>query len=328
MLDSNIKSFIKSLMRHFPQKNERNVLFYRNFISFQGGHLKTWNYFQHLDHLPGFSPTIYFSKQSTWKQNPWTNNCIPEKKWLPEKADILFLAGLDWEALKDKHIDTNQPIINLIQGMRHADPNDIRFHYLARKAIRICVSEEIATALKNTNQVNGPIFTIPNAVDIKIIDKPILKKKYDVIISGLKNKKLAKELKIRLNTENISVKLITSIIPRDTYLKKVASAKISLLLPAKKEGFYLPALESMALGTIAICPDCIGNRKFCKPNINCFMPNYEANALFKETLKALNMNKIDYENMKKQGLSTAQKHSLEKERTSFYQIMNEIDQIW
>ncbi len=319
---------IKSLINRFYLKNDRNVLFYRNFLAFQGGHLKTWNYYQYLNNLPGFSPKIYFSKQSVWDQNPWKDNCIPEKKWEPEKADILFLAGLDWGALENRQISDEKPIINLIQAIRHADSNDIRYQYLSRKAIRICVSEEVAIALKNTNQVNGPIFTIPNAVDIGIISKRNSENEYDVVISGLKNKALAKAIKLRLEAKNISVELIDLVIPRDLYLEKISRAKVSLLLPAKTEGFYLPALESMAVGTLTVCPDCVGNRKFCKPDVNCFMPDYDADSLFKKTLKALDMTGTDYVRMTKQGLATSEEHSLKKEQSSFYEIMNNIDQIW
>ena len=48
---------------------------------------------------------------------------------------------------------------------------------------------------------------------------------------------------------------------------------------AEGEGFYLPALEAMALGSLVICPDCIGNRSFCLPGRNCFRPNYDLNSV-------------------------------------------------
>ena len=43
----------------------------------------------------------------------------------------------------------------------------------------------------------------------------------------------------------------------------MARARVTVLVPNPKEGFYLPALEAMALGTIVVCPDCVGNRSFC-----------------------------------------------------------------
>ena len=103
-------------------KKKKIVLFYRNFQSFQGGHLKTWNYFSHLNDFDVFQPKIYFTSSSKWKENPWRGNCTPEKEWHPNSADILFLAGLDWSAVEKKDIDSEKPIINLIQHVRHADP--------------------------------------------------------------------------------------------------------------------------------------------------------------------------------------------------------------
>jgi len=49
-----------------------------------------------------------------------------------------------------------------------------------------------------------------------------------------------------------------------------------VFLPNQKEGegFYLPALEGMAVGTLVIFPDCIGNRSFCLSGYNCFRPDY------------------------------------------------------
>ena len=39
-----------------------------------------------------------------------------------------------------------------------------------------------------------------------------------------------------------------------------------------KEGFYLPAIEAMAMGHIPIGPACVGNRDYCKNGYNSLIP--------------------------------------------------------
>ncbi len=323
-----LNSFIRKITN---STQNRKVLFYRNFLGFQGGHLKTWNYFQYLSELEGFTPQIFFTENSVWENNPWKGKCSPEEKWEPSSADILFLAGLDWSAIKETEQMKNQPVINLIQSVRHADPNDVRYTYLSRKAIRICVSEEVATALQQTNRVNGSIITIPNGVDVPSDTDSInlkLMSNCDVLISGLKNVPLAQKLELRLKKEGYQVECLLENIPRKNYLRMLASAKVSLLLPSHKEGFYLPALESMALGVLTICPDCIGNRQFCLDGYNCFVPEYNFDSLYKSTIAALSLDTDKYNLIRKEAKSMADNHSLKKEQSRFYQIMRNIDRIW
>ena len=64
---------------------------------------------------------------------------------------------------------------------------------------------------------------------------------------------------------------------------------MTLFLPNETEGFYLPALEGMALGTIVVCPDCVGNRSFCLPQVNAFRPAFHFDDMVQETETALTM---------------------------------------
>ena len=325
---------LKQFLSFFSSsKRKKTVLFYRNFQGFQGGHLKTWNYFNHLKSFEGFYPKIYFTSSSIWKDNPWKGNCIPEKKWLPESADILFLAGLDWSALEENKFDPEKPIINLIQHVRHADPEDIRYQYLKNRAIRICVSDAVASALLSTNCVNGPIYTIQNGINLTEISsiRPEEEggvKEIDVLISGLKNKKLAMKLCLELLKLGIKVECQIKSISRDDYLRKLASSKVSLMLPSRTEGFYLPALESMALGSLVICPDCVGNRGFCDNNSNCYMPPYDFDSLFNATVNAMSLDVVSHRMFVSNAYQTASEYSLVKEKDVFHKIMLNIDEIW
>jgi len=50
------------------------VLFHRDFKSFTGGHLKVWDYFQHVNSSENFNAEISFTPQSNWNNNPWYGN--------------------------------------------------------------------------------------------------------------------------------------------------------------------------------------------------------------------------------------------------------------
>ena len=104
-------------------------------------------------------------------------------------------------------------------------------------------------------------------------------------------------------------------------------AGVTLLLPNPKEGFYLPALEAMALRTIVVCPDCIGNRSFCIDGSNSFRPAYEDDAVVEAAENAL-AHRSDLAPMLEKGLGTARDHDLAHERKAFLKILARVDELW
>lgn len=309
------------------------VLFYRDFRGFSGGHLKVWHYCQHLEHSPNFRPTIFFSKESIWTpDNPWfTDESQRATVWNPQEADILFLAGTDWLMLaKQGYPPAHVPVVNLIQGVRHADPSDIRFSFLGRKAVRIGVSDEVTRRLYETRQVNGPIFTIPNGLAPEEMPQPAIDEERDiaVFIAGLKNPALAEKLASLLRQYGIVAQLQVCPWPRLQFLETLGRSRVAVLLPHAAEGFYLPALEGMALGALVICPDCIGNRSFCKDRYNCVMPPYSLDGIGQATLKACSAADKERHELLAAARQTVAEHSLLRERERFIEIMENLDQIW
>ncbi len=300
----------------------KKILFYRNFQGFTGGHLKVWDYFNHVNQSKQYNPQIYFSPATTWDNNPWLN-VRANQVWQPKQADCLFLAGLDWEILTE---NPEIPIINLIQHVRHAVPTDPRYGFLRNKAIRICVSEEVTEALHATQQVNGPIFTNPNGIDIQSLPEKA-NHSYELLIAGLKQPDLARKLQQALAGKNI--KILTQQLPRTEFLATINQAKITVFLPSiYNEGFFLPALEGMALNTLVICPDCIGNRSFCKHNFNCLMPDYTFDELLKMSNMALSMPKLTHQTILANAKQTSEKYTIIKEQQKFVGILDNILQIW
>jgi glycosyltransferase involved in cell wall biosynthesis len=312
---------------------KRIVLFHRDFRQFTGGHLKVWNYFNHVRASQSYEPRIAFTAESKWDEtNPWWAAKEYVTDWNPETADVLFLAGADWKRLPlTPANEFSKPIINLIQHPRHADPDNEVHRFLTNRAIRICVSNQTAEAIKATGKVNGPLFVIPNGIDLadfptsaSLSERPI-----EVLICGLKVPDLARQIQKRLERdENIAVTPLLDWLPRANYFRNLASAKIAVMLPRPREGFYLPALEAMACGAIVVCPDCIGNRDFCRDGVNCFRPNYDVEEIIGAIYRALALSADEADRMRSHASDTVKEHSLERERESFLEILERIDAIW
>jgi glycosyltransferase involved in cell wall biosynthesis len=299
------------------------ILFHRRYQRFQGGHLKVWDYFQHVASSGLAEPRIFFEPDSVWDAtNPWAGaRGAVEPRWDPEAADALFLAGIDWESLPpERRGDWPRPVINLIQHVRHADPGHPLFQFLSHRAFRICVSAEIEAALRATGRVNGPLATIPNGIDFSLLPAPAIPRDIPLLIAGLKNPALAELLAARFAPVT-PARTVTTRIPRPEFLGLVARSETTLFLPGTTEGFYLPALEGMALGTTVICPDCVGNRSFCLDAENCFRPPYLAEALEEATRRALALPAPERDHLRAAAAATARRHDLGTERSTFLALL-------
>ncbi len=317
--------------------SHKSVQFYRNFRGFTGGHLKHWDYFNHVLHSPKHVPSICFSQDTLWNiSNPWLDlkdSAMVTHQPLPH-PDVLFVAGYeDWVAIDDQYKKNSPvPIINLIQHIRHADPDNPRYSFLKYKAIRICCSEQVATYLRNSGQVYGPIFTITCGLDFDAFPPiiPNSDKDYDILICALKEPDLGHQLKQLLERQNRKIYLLTESLLRLDYLQKLSHARVTIFLPNYKEseGFYLPALEGMALGTFVVCPNCIGNQIYCLHDYNCFRPEYKLENIVNSTELALQLSYEQVNLMLANAQKTTAKHSLVSERKAFWDILENVHDLW
>lgn len=292
------------------------VLFQRDFQRFSGGHLKVWHYFNHVRASNEYEPRIAFTPASKWDEsNPWKDAREFAVDWKPENADVLFLAGTDWRAVQDRH-SLGRPIINLLQHPRHADPKNETRKYLSNRAVRICVSQEVADSVNATGEANGPVFVIPNGIELP--PPAPNERKIDILISGFKAPDFAREIAKHLP----QAKLVVDPLSRNEYVDLLRSAQITLFVPRESEGFYLPALEGMAAGTLVICPDCFGNRSFCFDGVNCFRPRYDLKSVVSAVEQAAS---ADRAQIIERAAETAREHSLENERAKFLSILHKID---
>lgn len=306
----------------------RRLQFFRDYRAFSGGHLKVWHYYRHATESARWTARILFTAESSFDdENPWRGE-PPDRRqpFEPSDVDALFIEGMDWERLAGSPwLQLDVPRINLIQGLRHAHPDNPRFQFLRHRATRVCVSPEVAAALEETGRVNGPLVVIQNGVDPEVLEvrAQALERRYDVFVGGLKNPDMATRLTEDLRIAGLVVDPVLSHLPRREYLRRIAEARVAVLFPngAEGEGFYLPALEAMALGTLVVCPDCVGNHSFCHPGETALRPTYTYDAIRHAATQAHVLSAEDRDHYLKRAGATAAEFSAERESKLFLSLL-------
>jgi glycosyltransferase involved in cell wall biosynthesis len=299
------------------------VRFYRTYRSFHGGHLKVFDYFNHVRASGTFTPQIVFSPDSVWDaSNPWASAGLVEVGD-PGEPDVHFLAGRDWVHLDDRDREASPiPVVNFIQHVRHAEPGHPLSPFLRNRAIRIAVSHQVADAITAAG-ANGPVHTIPNGIDLDdVLPHEAAEKTTELLIVANKKPELGREIQERFPTGSV---LIDEMVPRDGFLDEIGRARVALFCPNDTEGFYLPALEAMALGAVVVCPDVVGNRSFCLPGRTAFRPAYSMQAIVDATRSALDADRGPYVDG---GREMAASHDLQRERARFLEILEGVDGTW
>ena len=333
----------RGLKESVERDRPRTVWFYRDYVRLTGGHLKHSHYFDHVRRMPGFAPRITFGaeasneSQARERRRLWpAGDGVMAERWEPADRDVLFLAGVDWRYLHGSRLEAlANPRINLIQHVRHAHEDTELYRYLSQRAVRICVSQEVADAISATGRTNGPVLTIPNGIDVAPFDSVggcspagFDGRRRPVTIVGYKNPDLARTLSERLEAANIEHLLVSEFLDRNAFLALLGESRVAVCLPREREGFYLPALEAMASGCLVVTLDCIGNRGFCRHDENCLIAEHDPESLFRATKRVLAMSVPERERMHRQASDTAAAHSLEVERQRFHAILGDIDRLW
>lgn len=299
------------------------MLFHRAFHHYTGGHGKVWDYFGHVRAHPGWEVGIHLTPDSVAEGNPWlAEGQAAQHDWRPAQADTLFLAGMDWDAYPWDRAD--KPVINLIQGVRHADPALLLHSYLSRPAIRICVGAPVAAAICASGKVRGPVLTIQAGVHVP---EPPSHPGSGVFIAGYKQPELARALSLQLQAAGARVDLAVDWLPRTVFLERMAATEIVVALPLAEEGFFLPALEAMAQGRATIVPDCIGNRAYADPESNVLSPPMSVPALA-EAVSRLRHDACLRARIAANGLATARRFGLARERQAVHEMLDNLDALW
>lgn len=305
-----------------PHPHAHTLLFRREFDGYTGGHGKVHDYFRHTRAHADWTARVHMHPDSNWVGNPWQDDrdalC---SRFDPRDADALFLGGMDW-----LHYPVDMPgvpVINLVQGVRHADPHQPLFQFLGRRALRICVSQPVADAIHATGRVQGPVHVIEAGLHLPSV--PIPARRTGIFIDALKQPALGRELADALGP-HAGVVLSEQRMFRDAYLAALAAAEVAVLLPEAAEGFYLPALEAMALGCAVVVADCVGNRAYLQRNVNALVPDGLQSHV--DAVHRLVGSPVLRARLGAAGRRTAAKFSIDQERAAFHRVLDTLDTHW
>jgi glycosyltransferase involved in cell wall biosynthesis len=95
---------------------------------------------------------------------------------------------------------------------------------------------------------------------------------------------------------------------------------VAVLLPLECEGFYLPGLEAMALGTPVVSLDAVGNLEYLRPDENACVVTPDVDALAEAAIRLLS-DQDRAAALAAAGAATARGFSLEGERAAFREIL-------
>ena len=303
----------------------RSMLFRRQFLGYSGGHGKVWDYFRHAQAHSGWDACIHFTRDSIDEGNPWRDAGEPEvDEWRPRDADAIFIAGMDWLCHPEDSRD--RPVINLIQGVHHADHGQPLREFLTRPAIRICVGQPVADAITATGLLRGPCLVVDSGLDLGKVSEPA-GATIDVFVAAQKQPLLGEDVAQCLRSEGIVVDCAASWLPRSEFLARMRRARVVIALPLQREGFYLPGLEAMASSCAVVMPDAIGNRAYADPGLNALMPLMEVDAIVSATREIL-FDASLYRSLVQAGTATAARHTLGRERAAFHRILDNLEPLW
>lgn len=307
---------------------KKNILFALKCIKPSGGSLKVRHYFEHAMQYKSLNALLYMPKDINWSiSNPWfkyKDKILPEIDW--SIVDIVFISGWGWERFipQKYHYNRKFKVLYLVQHPSKLMPKFERYKNLDKPATRICVSRALTDMANEIQHVNGPVITIPAGTEIKkLMELANKSKSIDILISGLKNPAVGVALKSKFDKLGLNVKLLDERMDRNTFISYVSNSKVVVCLPNPMEGFYLPALEAMALNALVICPYAIGN-DYCIDGKNCLVPIYTEQDIYNKTKIMLSLTNKEIIIMKKNAYVTVKAHDITFEKKSFHNLLNRI----
>lgn len=307
----------------------RRLLIHRDYATYTGGHGKFHDYIAHVNAHPDWEVLLYLTPRSRGiAGNPFRDATVLCDTWRPEQADALLLGGMDWLALDGHALRPDQPVVNLVQGVRHAAPGSALRGFLSRRALRVCVSTAVAEAIRATGEANGPVEVIPAAVDVPALvrlgERPTGGR---VFVDAVKQVALGRTVSARLMAAGIHADLLEQRLPRVDYLERMAAAAIVVALPESVEGFYLPGIEAMAMGRVLVQCDCVGSRDYLRDGVNACVPAPAASAIVEAVLR-LQADADLRRRLAAAAQATADDFDLSIERRRVHALLDGLPRLW
>jgi glycosyltransferase involved in cell wall biosynthesis len=125
-----------------------------------------------------------------------------------------------------------------------------------------------------------------------------------------------------------TVRLLDGSVVRDRFLDELARSRVTVFFPNEREGFYLPALEGMAAGTLVVCPDCVGNRSFCVNDRTALRPDHNFDDVMAAARAAISLERSQRQRILDAAAEMASAHDLAQERRRFFDVLDHVDELW
>lgn len=307
----------------------RRLLVHRDYVAYTGGHGKFLDYIAHVNAHPDWEVLLYLSPRSRHVPgNPFVGAATPCDAWCPEQADALLLGGMDWALLDGVALRPGQPVVNLVQHVRHAEPGSPLRNFLRRRALRVCVSTAVANAIAATGEVNGPVEVIPASVDVSALarlgQRPTSAR---VFVDAVKQVALGRAVSARLLAAGIHADLLEQRLPRADYLERMAAAAIVVALPEPEEGFYLPGIEAMAMGRVLVQYDCVGSREYLIDGTNALVPGGDVDSIVAAVVRARADASLRVR-LVQAARTASQRCDLPEERRAVHALLDRLDELW
>lgn len=304
---------------------KKNISFHRQYREYSGGHQKVCDYIHHTVTSGLFAPSLYLAGSSEVQKELFNDIQGLEytAQYSPEGADVVFLAGMDWQAYQP-FFNSQQVKINLIQHVRHGDKNHPLFEFLKHRAVRLCVSDAVKEAIEPF--ANGPCFTIKMGHRIPKLSRP---KRYDLYILATKQQHLGQQLFECAKGMGLRVVIHNTPTERELVYQAMAESVVVIPLPDKTEGFFLPGIEAMALADWAVVPDCIASREYSSNRANisrCDLNYISCEKAIKDALIQVKTWKLFVN--KWYGRRLSANYSLKREQQRYCHILHNLDEIW
>lgn len=298
--------------------NKVRFSFHREYKHYTGGHQKFRDYLEHTAALHNVECHLFANSSCRIMPNLFTAvpGVVMQQQYQPEMADVVFLAGVDWNAYLPKKRE-GQKVVNLIQHVRHGDPHHPLFQFLKHKALRICVSEQVRQAI--LPYANGECVTVTMGHRIPDV---VSEKNLDLYILGKKNPSFAESIQQWAENSGLTVHADLGLVERSAVFKNLARANVALVLPNPTEGFFLPGIEAMALSERVVVPDCVGNRGYCAESTNITLCDYEKSSCVKAILEAFSRIQMPVHEFEKyRGSRLAKGYTMAAEKREYQRLL-------
>ena len=289
-----------------------------------GGALKTFEYFAHAR-----ASGLVESRLMLFPPRPLDGllkNYLEPHEVVTEPGDPdIILLSREWADADDLDlISARRTFIHFVQHPLHVVAGSDEYLSLARPAVRIAGTQELAERMRTFEHLVGEVTLIETAVSMPRHPFPWRSRQRDVVISGRKNPELARAVGELLTAAGCSVLTLDAVMRREDYLDLVATARVLVALPMSiGETAFLTALEGMYLDMVVVLPETFGPARYCIDGVTCMTTTSDAADIAQRTFGLLKDAAL-IDKLRRGGAEVANRITMANERRAFTALLARI----